>query len=448
MRDNPEHGTAPPLTYRHVLVMAWPIVLANIASPLLGMADTAVIGNSGTVAELGAIALGAQLFNFMYWGFGFLRMSTTGFTAQAAGAQNMQEVSATFARAAGIGLVVGLVLLLAWSPIVSVGIYLLGGSEGVQATTREYAAVRIWGAPATLGSYALLGTFIGLGQSKRVLQIQVLLNSLNIGLDVLLAGYLDLGATGVALGTAISEWCAFLFGLWLLYRQRLPCTSWAEVLEPQKLKSIARANSDIMIRTLLLLLGFAWFASRGAAFSDATLAGNHLLLQFVSFAAFFLDGFAFSAESLVGKAMGARDAAGFRRAVRLTTRLAVGTSAVLATGVLLLGPSVIQWLTDLEPVKAVARAFLPYASLYVLLSFAAFQLDGIFIGCTRTREMRNAALLSSAVLFAAWWLLLPLANAGLWIAFTIYVVARAGALLLWYPSLLRRLGGGERNGLA
>ena len=421
--------------------MAWPIVLANIASPLLGLADTAVIGNVGTVQELGAIALGALLFNFMYWGFGFLRMSTTGFNAQAAGAGEMSEVNATCLRALGIGLSVGTVLLLVSSPLVELGLHLLGGSDTVQDVARQYAARRVWGAPATLGSYALLGTFLGLGQSKRVLQVQLVLNGLNIVLDVALAGYLELGAVGVATGTAVSEWCAFLFALWLLAKQRLPRTAWSTLLAPHKLKQIAQANSDIMIRTLLLLLGFAWFASRGAAFGDATLAGNHLLLQFVSFSAFFLDGFALSAESLVGKAKGAQDKLGFGDAVRLTTRLAGVTSAALALAAFTLGTTAIGWLTDLEAVNHVAREFLPYAAVYILLSFAAFQLDGIFIGCTFTRQMRNAAVLSSAVFFIGWWLLTPLANTGLWLAFIAYVVARAAALLLWYPALRRHVAG-------
>ena len=433
------------LGYLAIWQRAWPIILANAATPLLGLVDTAVIGNLGNLSQLGAIAFGAMVFNFLYWSFGFLRMGTTGFTAQAAGAADEAEVRATLGRALLVGAALGLGMILLQRPLASLALSLLQGSAEVEAMTGAYFGVRIWGAPATLGIYALMGTLIGLGESRRLLQLQLLLNGLNMLLDVLFAGLLGWGAEGIALGTALAEWVtvtvAGLMVLRLLRRRHAGQGAfwcWRRVLERRKLRRTLAANTDILIRTLLLLASFAWFINQSAVYGDAVLGANHILLQLVSFSAFFLDGYAFVAEALVGEALGAGRQRRLRLAVRRTTALAACTALLLAVAILLLGDQAVRALTDLTAVRVAAADALPWAGLYVLLSFAAFQLDGIFIGATRTRQMRNAAVVATVVFLFAWWWLAPtFGNTGLWWAFLLYVCTRALALAVYYPGLLR-----------
>ena len=440
------HATS--LGYFAIWQRAWPIILANAATPLLGLVDTAVIGNLGNLAQLGAIAFGAMIFNFIYWSFGFLRMGTTGFTAQAVGAGDEAEVRATLGRALLVGAVLGLGLVLLQWPLSRLALALLEGSAEVEAVTAGYFAIRIWGAPATLGIYALMGTLIGLGRSRHLLWLQLLLNGLNILLDVLFAGVLDWGAEGIALGTALAEWVtvtvAGLTVLKLLRQRHVDKGAfwcWRRIGDRQKIAQTMAANTDILIRTLLLVFSFAWFINQSAGYGDAVLGANHILLQLVSFSAFFLDGYAFVAEALVGEALGARQRLRLQLAVWRSTVLAAATALLLALSILLLGNLAVQGLTDIAPVRAAAADAMSWTALYVLLSFAAFQLDGIFIGATRTREMRNASLLATLVYLLAWWWLAPLfGNTGLWWAFLVYVCTRALALAAYYPRLLRAAG--------
>ena len=425
-----------PLTRLAVARQAWPIILANAAVPALGLVDTAVIGHFGTATGLGGLALGALLFNFVYWSFGFLRMGTTGFVAQASGAGDEVEVRAALGRAVLMAVALGAALVALQWPIVTVYLALMDGSAAVEDATAGYFQTRIWGAPAALTLFACSGLLIGLGRSRELLFVQLLLNGLNAGLDIWFAGYLGMGVRGIGLGTAIAEWSTCAVALVVVGRVlrarhdgREPFLSWGRIADGARIRQSLAANGDILIRTLCLLFAFAWFANAGARFGDVTLAANHILLQLVSFSAFFLDGFAFVAEARVGAAWGARSRRRFRRAVRLTSELAVGTALVLALLIFLSGEAAISALTTLPGVREAAFTYLPWAALYVLVSVAAFQLDGVFIGTTRTREMRNAGVISLAVfLLAAWALAGPWGNHGLWVAFIIYVIARAGAL--------------------
>jgi MATE family multidrug resistance protein len=425
-----------------VFRIAWPIIVANAAVPLLGLADTAVIGHTGGAADLGAIALGALLFQFLYWSFGFLRMGTTGFVAQAAGAGDELEVRAALARALGVGAVAGLTLVLLRGPIELVSFRLLGGGAEVEAAARAYFSIRIAGAPATLCTFAASGLLVGLGRSRELLLVQLFLNALNLALDLLFAGALGWGVRGIALGTVISEWMAVVVALGIVVRvlgrrRRAGEPFWPieRLRDRRRFAATLGANADILIRTLFLLLGFAFFLDRSARFGELVLAANHVLLQFVSFAAFFLDGWAFACESLVGAAFGAGRRARFDAAVRRSTELSGVTAAVLCAAILVLGGPMVSALTDLAPVRETAIRYLPFAALYVAVAFAAFQLDGIFIGTTRTRDMRNASALALLVFLAGWWALRGLGNGGLWLAFVAYATARALTLGARYPAL-------------
>lgn len=433
------------LSYTAIWQRAWPIILANAAAPLLGLADTAVIGNLGSISQLGAIAFGAMIFSFIYWSFGFLRMGTTGFTAQAAGAGDEAEVRATLGRALVVSLGLGVAVILLQWPLAWLALALLNGSPEVEAITNSYFVIRIWGAPATLSMYALMGTLIGLGKSRQLLLIQLLLNGLNIVLDVIFAGVIGWGVEGIALGTVLAEWAAVIVAASMvlnLLRQRHGDTEpfWprARIADAHKMARTMAANTDILIRTLLMLFCFAWFINQSAVFGDAVLGANHILLQLVSFSAFFLDGYAFVAEALVGEALGAGQPRQLRLAVFRSTVLAAGTALLLALLIFSCGNLAVGVLTDISAVRAAAGDAMVWAGLYVQLSFAAFQLDGIFIGATRTREMRNASGMSAAVFVLAWWWLAPaFGNAGLWWAFLIYVCVRAVTLAAYYPRLLR-----------
>jgi MATE family, multidrug efflux pump len=427
---------------------AWPIILANAAVPLLGLVDTAVIGNLGNLAQLGAIAFGALIFSFIYWSFGFLRMGTTGFTAQAAGARDEAEVRATLARALLVSAGLGIAIIAVQWPLAGLALALLDGSAQVESITRDYFSIRIWGAPATLSIFVLTGCLIGLGRSRQLLLVQLFLNGLNIALDVLFAGVLGWGAEGIALGTVLAEWATVCLASGLVFailRQRQndgePLWPWPRILNREKMLRLMAANTDILLRTLLLVFSFGWFTNQSAQFGDAVLGANHILLQLVTFSAFFLDGYAFVAEALVGEALGAGRRQDLRIVVRRSTELAAVTAVVLALLILGVGDQVIAALTDIDAVRVAAGDALAWAALYVLLSFAAFQLDGIFIGATRTREMRDAAFMSIVVFMLAWWWLTPMfGNRGLWTAFIIYVCARALALAFYYPGLVRAVG--------
>lgn len=413
--------------------------------PLLGLADTAVIGNTGSVEELGAIALGALIFSFVYWSFGFLRMGTTGFTAQASGAGDTAEVRATLLRALLMAGGIGVALLALQRPIAWMALELLGATPRVERLTRGYYDLRILGAPAALGIFAVLGTFVGLGRTRYLLVTQLLLNGLNIGLDLLLAGVLGWGVEGIALGTAVAEWTTLAVGMVLVVKvlkaevgDAEPFLPWKRVLDRARAMKTLGANGDIMVRTLFLLLGFAWFTNQGALFGDETLAANHVLLQLIGLSAYLLDGYAHATEIHVGRAVGRGHRRLFDGAVRSATELAAVSAVGLGFVMAVVGPSAIDALTDLGDVRSEALAFLPYAAVYVVLSFPAFQLDGIFIGATATRAMRNASIASFATfvtLSAA--LSRTFENLGLWLAFIVYVVARALALGVAYPGLRR-----------
>lgn len=433
-------------SYAQVFAIAWPIILANAATPLTGIVDTAVIGQLGDPALLGAIAVGALIFNFLYWGFGFLRMGTTGLTAQAEGAGEEVQVRAWIGRAAVLGAACGLALVALQGPVGRAAFGLLDASGAVESEAQTYLTIRIWGAPAALTVYAAMGWFIGLGRSRSVLILTVFQNAVNAALDILFVSGLGWGVEGVALGTALAEWSAGLLALVLVtaaLRRRNKtrgdtAVPVAELLNPLQLGRMFAINRDIFIRTLLLISAFAWFTAQGAAANDITLAANHVLLQFVAFAAFVLDGFAFAAEVLVGRAVGGRAPGLLADAVRRSTHLAAAAAAVLSLGFWLGGPAVIQELTADRAVRTAAAAYLPYAALQPLAAVWCFQFDGIFIGATRGREMRNAMILSFVFYLTAWKAMEEtLGNHGLWLAFLGFFLMRGITMWAYYPAVRR-----------
>ena len=434
-----------PLTHRVILGIAVPIMLSNVSTPLIGVVDTAVVGRIPDPAYIGAAAIGGLIFTFVFWGFGFLRMGTTGLTAQALGARNVPELATILGRALLLALAAGIALIVLKWPLRECAFAAVHASARVEDLGRGYFDIRIWAAPATLANYALLGWFIGLGRTHIGLILQLILNLTNMALDMVFVLGFGWDVRGVALGTLIAEYSAAVVGVAIAARHvRAMGGRWSvgQILAPAQLKRTFAVNGDIMIRSLALIGAFFWFASQGARQGDVILAANSILLQFISVAAYFLDGLAFATEALVGRAIGAAHRAGLALAVKMTTAWAAGTAALICIALLLLGPWIIDQLTVDFTARAAARTYLPWAAAAPLLGVWAFQLDGIFIGATQTADMRNAMLVSLAIFLAAWWLLRPWGNHGLWAAFYVHYLARTGTLLYCYPKLARRVPDG------
>ncbi|MEO5789100.1 MATE family efflux transporter [Gelidibacter sp.] len=431
--------------YIHIIKLAIPIIIANASVPLLGLVDTASIGQTASAADLGAIALAALIFSFVYWGFGFLRMGTTGFVAQASGAEDNNELHALVFRTIFLGAAIGFILVVLQKLIGEFSVYLLSASDEIKELVKDYFYIRIWGAPATLITFSLLGTLIGMGWTKRLLWVQLFLNGLNIVFNITFVVGFGMGVKGIALGTVLAEWLTLFFAGYVLFHKlglNRPLARAKElktqILYPSKLIALFKVNSDIMIRTLALLSGFGWFANQGAKFGDHTLAANHVLLQFVTLSAFFLDGYAHVVEMLAGNAFGAKDKLAFTSQIKQSTVLAGATAVLLALSVFLFSDTVIPLLTKDGQVQTIASNYKNYAVVYILFSFVAFQLDGVFIGVTKSKEMRNATILALIAFIGLSLILVRYyGNAGLWLSFIFYVVVRGVALGAYYPKILK-----------
>ncbi|MCW5770866.1 MAG: MATE family efflux transporter [Rhodospirillaceae bacterium] len=410
----------------------------------MGAVDTAVMGHLPDAAYIGGVALGGLVINYVYWSFGFLRMSTTGFVAQANGARDGQELRHVTLRAVLLALVLGAFILALQRPIADLALVVLDGSDKVKALARDYVLVRIWGTPATLITYIAWGWFIGMQRTRAVLAFTVGQNALNAVLAIWFVQGLGWGIKGVAAATLIAECSSAMIGCLIVWRGHSRFGgSWKApgLFDRRKLAGLFHANGNMFLRTLLLLTGFAWFGSQGARQGDLVIAANTVLSTFIVFAAFGLDGFANAAEALVGGAVGARDRAAFRAAVAMTTAWAAAVAAAAALVILVVGPAVIDLMTVHEAVRAEARRFLFWAALYPLVAVWCFQLDGIYIGATRTAEMRNGAVLAVGGMLAVGYGLMPsLGNHGLWAALLAFAAIRGLTLGLWYPRLLAQFG--------
>jgi MATE family multidrug resistance protein len=430
----------PALTHRAMLALAGPAMLANLSGPLIGLVDTAVVGQIPHAAHIGAVAIGSLVFTLVFWAFGFLRMGTTGLTAQAVGAGDEDEVAAALKRALLVAVGIGLAIIALQWPLREIAFGLLGASEEVETLARRYFDIRVWAAPAALASYALFGWLIGLGRTGLALVMTLVLNVTSILLDVVLALGLGWGVAGVATGALTAEVAAAMTGGALAYRQlrsRRGRVSFTALLDAVKLKRLFAINADIMVRTLALIGIFVWFTATGATYGDATLAANALLMTCASVVIAYLDGIAFATEALVGRALGAAHRAGLEAAVRLSTYWAAGLALASSVALYALGPALIDLLTTDPLARATAREYLGWAAAIPAIGVWAFQLDGIFIGATRTAEMRRAALAAFALYLVAWWLLRPFGNHGLWAAMAAGYAARALTLLRYYPGLAR-----------
>jgi multidrug resistance protein, MATE family len=431
--------TARPIVVNNarVFAIALPAMLANLTTPLLGLVNTAAIGRLGEPHLIGGVALAAVVFDGIYWLFGFVRMGTVALTAQSLGAGDQRELHAVLARALLVALAIGLSLVLLQVPIALATHGLLGGSTAVRRAAEAYFFVRIWAAPFTLGNQTLLGWLIGLARIRTALVLQISINLINIALTATLVIWLDFGLVGAATAAAIAEAIGFAASL-LVARQIIGPRfdlARADVIQRDKLRRMLAINRDIMIRTAGVIAAFTFFAAQGARAGDVALAANAVLQNFVVIGSFFLDGMATAAEQLCGRAVGARDQNGFKRAARLVAGWGLGFGAA-ATAIFLTGGTVlIDLMTTSADVRAAARAFMSYAACAPLLGALAYTFDGVYIGATWTRDMRNLMMIALALYVATWWATRPLGNAGLWIAILVFLAARGVLQAIRYRGL-------------
>lgn len=431
------------LSRARVFALSWPVILANAAIGLAGIVDTIVIGRFAPAAAMAGMGAGAAIYGFIYWGFGFLRMTTAGLSAQAAGAEDEETVQSHLFRAVPLGLLIGLLVLCLQFFILKLAFHFYQADNSVEANGQIYIQARLWGLPAYLGLIAIMGWFIGLGRATYALYMQLIFNGLNIVLSFLFVGGLGWGLFGVGIATAIAEWVGLCAGIMLALKVlkdrgglQKQLISAGNLLNVTALATLGEANTNIFIRTAALTFAFAFFSNAAAMESETFLAAHHVHLQFITLAAFVLDGFANTAEATAGAAYGAGSRERFDRAVKLTTEFALLFGAFCSAFIFVIGPIAIDVMVKDVAQNEMAKAYLPYCALAPLLGAGAYQMDGIFIGTTRTREMRNAGI-AALLIYLAIHFLLPreIGPGRIWLAFLAYYIVRALTLLFYYPKI-------------
>ena len=420
------------------------MIVSNVSIALLGMVDTAVIGHLDNPGYLAGVALAAVLFDFLYWGLTFLRMGTTGTIAQIHGACDWVRIRTTLVQALAVGLVLGLAVVILRDVIFDLGLRLLDGSAVAVLHARRYYETKIWGAPGVLAVMVMVGWLIGMQNARAALTLVVITNLINVLLDLVFVIGLHMDVRGVALASVIATYLGVVTGLILVrdsLRQSAPARAWMHALTLSGLSKMLALNYNIMLRTVCLILTFAFFTRQGARQGDVILASNALLLNFQMFMALGLDGFANAAEALIGQAIGGADGRAFNEIVRVTAVWSVGIALACSMAYLVFGGVIIDLLTGIEILRETARVYLPWVIVSPLICVWCFLLDGIFIGATRGREMRNSMLFSAFVVFVpAWAVLMPLGNHGLWLAFMMFFVARGLSLGWLFIRIERRTG--------
>ena len=422
------------MQYRQVLFLAIPIILANLTQPLMSAVDTAVAGHLPGAQHLAGVALGSLLFNFIFWGFGFLRMGTTGVVAQYFGAGQTHSVLLTVGRGILIAGGIGLAILLLQRPLIGGGLALLGASQEAAGQARLYAEGRVWAAPFALINYVILGWLLGCQRVRIALMIQILINLVNL---VAVLGFVygfGWGVSGIGRATALADFSGTAVGAWLIWRshhRKIRAVRWHELTETTALRRLVQINSHIFIRTACLLATMAWFTHLGARQGDTLLAANAILLNFLSFTSYGLDGFAHAAETLSGAAVGQRHIKRLKRVIKVCMVWGLAGSLLYALVYTVAGTELISLLTDQADIAELANVYLPWAVLAPLVSMPAYLYDGVFMGATRTRPLMLIMLgCSLAFLLLSLALLPPLGNHGLWLSFLAFNGLRGACLAL------------------
>ena len=445
--DLNQGNIAPDRSLHHRLwAIAWPLIIANITVPLLGLVDAAVLGHLDSPVYLGAVAIGANIFSFIFWGFGFLRMGTTGLAAQAFGNQlqkdNNYPLQLIFSQALMLAMAIGLLLILTQSLLFQFALYLIDGSEEVTELAKRYCEIRIYSAPATLAHYVLIGWLIGTQNSRGPLIILIAANGINIVLDYWFVMGLGWKSDGVAWATLIAEYSSAAIGLAIVMRSQW-LNKWhvkpRDLFNLQRYRRLLLVNKHLFVRTISLLFTFAFFTAQGAQQSDLVLAVNAVLLTFLLLISNGLDGFANAAEALVGEAVGQQNISHFKQVIKVSSVWSLLTACLFSLIFWLLGADIIDLLSTIPEVVALAKQYLIWIILLPIIAMPSYLFDGIFIGATRSREMQNTMLMATFLVFLpVWWLSQGLGNHGLWLALTSFLLFRGGALAYLYMKYMNK----------
>ena len=427
---------------RHILHLALPNIVSNISVPLLSSVDMGLVGHLPDSWSIGAVAVGGMIFNFVYWGFGFLRMSTSGLTAQAYGQKDKRLSSLILSRAFGVALIAALLLVFFRGVIADIAFFLVDASPQVELAARTYFLIRIFAAPATLSLYVLLGWFLGMQNARFPMIISIVVNLLNVALDAWFVLVLNLGVAGVAWGTVIAQYVGMILALYFIrqyYRSHIRRFRASEIWHKQELIQLFKLNRDIFIRTLLLIFVFSFFTAKSASFGDSVLAANSILIQLWMIFSYGIDGFAYAAESLVGKYIGAGDRGQLRATIRLLFKWGAGLGLAVSLIYLLLGRPILSLFTNQETVLTLALSYLGWTIAAPLINSFSYIWDGVYIGATASAGMRNSMILATLVFF------LPVyyighslwGNHGMWLAMLLFMAARGISLTLMSRKFLR-----------
>jgi MATE family multidrug resistance protein len=414
-------------------------MVANLTTPLIGIVSTIAIGRLRDATLLGGVAMASYIFDCLFWLFGFLRMSTLAFTAQTLGLGDHAELRPLLMRGLVVAALVGGGLTALQLPLAAALFAAMGGSEAVTRAARGYFAIRIWSAPLVLANYVVLGWLIGQARAMLALLVQIVINLINMAATLVLVLALDKGVAGAAISAVVAEASGLVLGILIarhLPRGKLGVPR-AALFDRAKLIRMLAVNRDIMIRTAALIAALLFFTAQGARAGDVTLAANAVLNNFLLISAFFLDGLANAAEQLCGRAYGARDRTGFAGATRLVVRWGFAFALAVTALYALFGPVLIDLMTASEEVRRGARDYLWFVVVSPMLAVFAFAYDGVFIGATWARDMRNLMIVSLLIFLGAWLLLRSFGNAGLWGALLAHYAARGGLQAWRYPALLK-----------
>lgn len=417
---------------RQILRLAIPNILSNVSIPLLSTVDTALMGRQSSI-HLGAIGVGAMIFNIVYWNFGFLRMGTTGITAQAYGKQDDREAALTAARALVLALIISGFILLFWNPVAGLCLRMMNVTGEQSDLANRYLMIRVWDAPATLMLYALMGWFFGMQNSVFPLLITLFVNVINILVSFTLVQHYGWGVDGIAIGTVVAQYAGFLLAVTLFlsrYRNVLKSVVLREIINWVALRGFLTINRDIFIRTVCLSMAFGFFYSQSSSLGTMVLAVNVILLQFISWMSYGVDGLAFASESLVGKFKGSQDEQNLRKAIRYSFCWSMGLATAYSMMYFPFGRSLLSVFTNQQDVIEAALPFLFWMVLFPPLATPCYLWDGVFIGLTQSKAMRNSMLISLVVFLLAVLATRPLGNHGLWAALLLFMVTRGA--IQWY----------------
>lgn len=421
--------------------IAWPAILSNISIPLLGLVDSAILGHLDSSRYLAAVAIGAALLSFLYWGFSFLRMGTTGLVARAEGAGDRYGSVLILARSSALALGLAALIIVCHQPLISLGLWLMSPDAELLSLAESYASIRIYSAPAVLVTYTVVGWFIGRQDTRWPMVIVIVTNLANIALDFLLIMGLDMYSDGAAIATVCAEYLGCAIALFAVSK-KMPPIDWSalaiDMKEASAYKQLLQSNRHLFVRTFCLLFTFAFFTAQGENLGTSVLAANTLMLQLMMMAAYGMDGFAFAAEGLCGQHLGARQLPGFYQAVRRCALWTAIAATAVSLSLWLLQAPLVELLTGLDSVKELMLSYFPWLILLPLVAGPSYLLDGVFIGAAETRYMMSTMILSLFLVYLPlWYVTRDMGNHGLWLAFTAFNLARGVTLYYWFARLSR-----------